>query len=102
MVTSAVNPSTVSLRTGGRRSIAVGLMLAGSLLAAGWGQGPLAAQALRVCVDRWNQGNMVGWAPAPANVAFRRPLAKERSNMELSPSRQCIVAIAAGGGTWTC
>jgi hypothetical protein len=22
------------------------------------------AQALRTCVDRWNQGNMVGWAQA--------------------------------------
>jgi hypothetical protein len=55
-----------------------------------------------MCVDRWNQGNMVGWGPAPANVAFRRPLARERSNVELSRRRQCIVAIAAGRGTWTC
>jgi hypothetical protein len=61
-----------------------------------------AAQALRTCVDRWNQGNMIGWGPGPANVAFRRPNAKERSRMELSSRRQCIVATAAGGGTWTC
>jgi hypothetical protein len=60
------------------------------------------AQALRTCVDRWNQGNMVGWGPVPANVAFRRPVAKERQSIELSSRRQCIVAIAAGGGTWTC
>ena len=45
---------------------------------------------------------MVAWGAAPANVAFRRPVAKERASIELSPRRQCIVAIAAGGGTWTC
>jgi len=60
------------------------------------------AQALRTCVDRWNQGNMSSWGPAPVNVAFRRPVAKERASIELSPRRQCIVSIPAGGGTWTC
>jgi len=38
-------------------------------------------QALRTCVDRWNQGNMLGWGPGPANVAFRRPNAKEHSSI---------------------
>src|SRR5919198_2531168 len=66
------------------------------------GHKPPSAQALRTCVDRWNQGNMVGWGPGPANVAFRRPNAKERSNIELSSQRQCIVGIAVGDGTWTC
>jgi hypothetical protein len=60
------------------------------------------AQALRTCVDRWNQGNMVGWGPGPVNVAFRRPNAKEHSRIELSSRRQCLVAIPAGDGTWTC
>jgi hypothetical protein len=60
------------------------------------------AQALRTCVDRWNQGTMVGWGPAPVNVAFRQPVAKERSSIRLPSVRQCIVAIPAGGGTWTC
>jgi hypothetical protein len=55
-----------------------------------------------VCVDRWNQANMLGWGPAPANVAFRRPVAKERASIELSACRQCIVAIDAHRGTWTC
>jgi len=67
--------------------------------------GPLvvsSAQTLRTCVDRWNQANMVGWGPAPVNVAFRGPDAKERSSIVLPSRRQCIVAIPAGGGTWTC
>jgi hypothetical protein len=59
-------------------------------------------QALRTCVDRWNQGNMVGWGPGPVNVAFRRPNAKEHSTIELPPRRLCIVGIAVGDGTWTC
>jgi len=45
---------------------------------------------------------MATWGPATANVAFRRPVARERSSIQLSSRRQCIVAIAAGGGTWTC
>ena len=45
---------------------------------------------------------MVGWGPGPANVAFRRPNAKERSSIQLSSQRQCIVATPAGDGTWTC
>jgi hypothetical protein len=60
------------------------------------------AQALRTCVDRWNQGNMAGWGPGPVNVAFRRPNSRERSRIELSSRRQCIVGIAVGDGTWTC
>ena len=53
-------------------------------------------------MDRWNQDNMLGWGPAPANISFRRPVAKERASIELPARRQCIVSIAAGGGTWTC
>jgi hypothetical protein len=59
-------------------------------------------QALRTCVDRWNQANMIGWGPGPVNVAFRRPNAKEHSSIQLSSQRQCIVGIAVGEGTWTC
>src|SRR4029450_3760531 len=50
------------------------------------------AQALRTCVDRWNQANMVGWGPAPVNVAFRRPVVKEHSSIMLHAARQLIVA----------
>src|SRR5437667_4326014 len=99
---AAARGTTVGfLRTGARPGV-LGLLLAGLLLAAACGHTTSAAQTLRTCVDRWNQGNMTGWGPVPANVAFRRPLARERSNIELSPRRQCIVAVAAGGGTWTC
>ena len=66
------------------------------------GHKPVNAQALRTCVDRWNQGHMVGWGPGPANVAFRRPNAKEHSSIQLSSRRLCIVGIAVGDGTWTC
>jgi hypothetical protein len=87
------------------RSVARGrtvtFVLAGLLLAAACGH-KTSAQRLRTCVDRWNQGNMVGWGPAPVNVAFRRPVAKERTSIVLSPRRQCIVSIGAGDGTWTC
>ena len=98
---SAARGATVFLRTGARPSV-LGLLLAGLLLAAACGHKTSAAQTLRTCVDRWNQGNMVGWGPAPVNVSFRRPVAKERAAIQLSASRQCIVSIAAGRGTWTC
>src|SRR5437764_2479994 len=92
---SAARGATVScLRTGARPSV-LGLLLAGLLLAAACGHKTSAAQALRTCVDRWNQGNMVGWGPAPVNVSFRRPVAKERASIQLSARRQCIVSIAA-------
>lgn len=83
----------------GRFCVVLGALL---LPALSCGHKPPSAQALRTCVDRWNQGNMVGWGPGPANVAFRRPNAKEHSSIELSSSRQCIVGIAVGDGTWTC
>ena len=84
------------------RSAVLGLLLAGALLSAGCSHGRAGSQVLRTCVDRWNQGNMISWGPVPVNVAFRRPVAKERASIELSPRRQCNVTITAGGGTWTC
>src|SRR6266498_1068473 len=79
----------------------VSFLLIGTLLSCS-GHAPKVTQTVRTCVDRWNQGNMVGWGPGRANVAFRRPVAKERSSIQLSPRRRCIVAIAVGDGTWTC
>ena len=70
------------------------LSLAALLLpAVSCGHKPVNAQALRTCVDRWNQGNMVGWGPGPANVAFRRPNAKEHSTIRVASRRLCIVGI---------
>ena len=99
----ATNVSTASsLRTAVRHS-SVCVSLAALLLPTlSWGQRATNAQALRTCVDRWNQSHMVGWGPGPANVAFRRPNAKEHSSIRLSLRRQCIVATPAGEGTWTC
>ena len=91
-----------SLHTAIRRSIVCVSLAALLLPTLSWGQKPTNAQALRTCVDRWNQSHMVGWGPGPANVAFRRPNAKEHSSIQLSSRRQCIVATPAGDGTWTC
>ena len=93
---SVARGTTVTfLRTGARLGV-LSLLLAGLLLAAACGHKTSAAQTLRTCVDRWNQGNMISWGPVTANVAYRRPLARERSNIELSPRRECIVAVAFG------
>ena len=99
---SAARGATVGLLRTGARPTVLGLLLAGLLLAAACGHQTSAAQTLRTCVDRWNQGNMVGWRPAPVNVSFRRPVAKERASIELSARRQCIVSIDFGDGTLTC
>ena len=106
-VLSGLTASTAPLRTAVWRS---GLCLLGALLlfasACGYqssgSQRSSRSQALRTCVDRWNQGNMVDWGPAQVNVAFRRPNAKEHSSIQLPSRRLCIVGIAVGGGTWTC
>src|SRR5919201_4268767 len=100
---SAARASTAtSLHTGAVRSGFWLLLAAALALATGCGRKSSDPQTLRTCVDRWNQGNMVGWGPAPVNVAFRRPVAKEHSSIKLPSRRQCIVSIPAGGGTWTC
>jgi hypothetical protein len=80
----------------------VSFLLTGGLFSCGAPSTPVDAQAVRTCADRWNQGNMVGWGPGAVNVAFRRPAAKERESIQLSPLRQCIVSIAVGQGSWTC
>src|SRR5436309_14947905 len=99
---SAKASTTIRLRDTARRS-SFCVSLAALLLPALWcGHQPTDPQALRTCVDRGNQGNMVGWGPAQANVAFRRPNAREHSRIALPSRRLCIVAIAVGDGTWTC
>jgi hypothetical protein len=51
----------------------VGLLVAASVAsAAAHARTPPAAQALRVCVDRWNQENMVDWGGRVVNVAAGR------------------------------
>ena len=99
---SIARGTTVTFLRAGAGPGVLGLVLAGLLLAVACRHKTSAAQTLRTCVDRWNQDNMVDQGPAPAKVAFRRPVRKERESIELPARRQCIVSIAAGRGTWTC
>jgi hypothetical protein len=66
------------LRTGARPGV-LGLLLAGLLLAAACDHKTAAAQTLRACVDRWNQGNMVGSTPCDWTCHARRGRARPRS-----------------------
>ena len=99
---SIARGTTVTFLRAGAGPGVLGLVLAGLLLAVACGHKTSSAQSLRTCVDRWNQDNMVDQGPAPAKVAFRRPVRKERESIELPARRQCMVSIAAGRGTWTC
>jgi hypothetical protein len=99
LIDGSVSHSLRAAVRGGTLCVSLAALL---LPVASCGHKPPNAQALRTCVDRWNQGNMVGWGPGPVNVAFRRPNAKERSSIELPSSRLCIVGIAVGNGSWTC
>src|SRR6266480_1798537 len=48
------------------------------------------AQALRTCVDRWNQDNMVGWRHALISIAVRRLLPNEQDHVGVyGRARQC-------------
>src|SRR5438270_12246573 len=96
---SAARGATVGfMRTGARPSV-LGLLLAGLLLAAACGHKTSAAQTLRTCVDRWNQGNMIGWGPVPANVAVRRRLARAGSKIGLSLRLAGSFEVRVGGST---
>jgi hypothetical protein len=58
---------------------------------------PSAAQALRTCVDRWNQGNMLGWwGPTLANVSIRRLDADQLAAVGLRDPAlpRCTVSLA--------
>ena len=63
-------------------------------------------QALRTCVDRWNQGNMVGWASMSVRIAIRGLTARERSVLsEPHPEqRLCTVSLSIrpGDNSWIC
>jgi hypothetical protein len=61
--------------------------------------GPSAAQALRTCVDRWNQASMVGWGPTFASVSIRRLDARERAELGFpaQAAPHCTVSAAVYG-----
>ena len=54
------------------------------------------AQALRTCVDRWNQGNMLGWGPTLVNISIRRLDAARLDEVGLrNPAlSRCVVSLA--------
>src|SRR5437588_12354846 len=41
------------------------------------------SQALRACVDRWNQDNMLGWGSMSVRTAVRAPSPAERRRVSL-------------------
>jgi hypothetical protein len=101
-----------------RSSPGLALCLAGSLsvaaIAAGVGSSAGEArataagasrQALRTCVDRWNEDNMVGWKSRSVRIAFRALTAQERRHVSFGDDarRRCTVSLAQpGSGTWIC
>jgi hypothetical protein len=60
------------------------------------GSSATAALGLRTCIDRWNQGNMLGWGPTLVSVAIRRLDARERADLGFrSPGRpRCTASLA--------
>jgi len=63
-------------------------------------------QALRTCLDRWNQGNMLSWGSMSVRIAIRGLTTRERSLLQIpSPSqKRCTLSLAARAGehTWIC
>jgi hypothetical protein len=58
---------------------------------------PSAAQALRTCVDRWNEAHMRTWGPALASVGVRRLDATRLAAVGLRPgARRCVVSLSLG------
>jgi hypothetical protein len=57
---------------------------------------PSPAQALRTCVDRWNQGSMLGWGPTLVSVSIRRLAAREQAQLGLRGRGlpRCTVSLA--------
>src|SRR5260221_7208603 len=56
-----------------------------------------AAQALRTCVDRWNEGNMRSWGPALASIGVRRLDADRLASVGLPPGPpRRVVTLSPG------
>src|ERR671923_1970769 len=60
------------------------------------GAGSPSPQALRTCVDRWNQANMRGWGPGLVYIAVRRLTRNEMEHVgEYRRAPRCVADIAA-------
>jgi hypothetical protein len=81
-----------------RRQAACALCVAFGLLLIGTAMTPAAPsrQALRTCVDRWNQANMLGWGPDLVNIAVRRLVPAEVHNVgSYGHTPRCVASIAS-------
>lgn len=58
------------------------------------------AQALRTCVDRWNQNNMVSWGSLSVRISIRALGARERSVLSTGDDaeRRCTLSLAGRPG----
>jgi hypothetical protein len=71
---------------------ALGALLLATASPAGVGD----RQALRTCVDRWNQANMAGWGPDLVYVAVRRLVPSEVHNIgDYGRAPRCVASIAS-------
>jgi hypothetical protein len=85
-----------------RRSLVICLLLGAATVVAVAGCGvpktseQPAQQALRACVDRWNQADMLGWGPALARVSVRRLDAARLAELGLQDPAlsRCVVSLA--------
>ena len=64
------------------------------------------AQALRTCVERWNQDNMLSWGSMSVRIAIRPLDARERGRVSFGDDaqRRCTLSLAGrpGDNSWIC
>jgi hypothetical protein len=89
------------------------LIAAGVVVVAGWGARDAVMrsaaspdQALRSCVDRWNQDKMLSWGSMSVGISIRRLDARERDRVSFGDDaqRRCTVSLAvrAEDNSWIC
>jgi hypothetical protein len=80
------------------------LLLIGTAAVSGSAVTP--AQALRTCVDRWNQDEMTSWGSMSVRIAIRTLNARERVAVSFGDDARprCTVSLAnrLGDNSWIC
>lgn len=83
-----------------------GLGIGQTSAVASTGHAATSAQALRTCVDRWNQNNMVSWGSMSVRISIRGLSPRERSALSIPKPAQrlCTVSLASrpGDNSWIC
>jgi hypothetical protein len=91
---------------GRRRTVSALLLVIGLLMTFGDGcrsgrrassasPAPVSPQALRTCVDRWNEDNMLGWGPTLVSISARRLDAREQEHVGVyDRRRRCTASLA--------